>query len=339
MKNSNLEEMKEIAKRKGGKCLSKEYVNSQTKLKWKCREGHAWETKPNTIQSGSWCPVCANNANKLSTEERRQYLKEMQQIAEKRGGKCLSSEYIDSKSKLKWQCKIGHVWETTPNGIKRGSWCLICSGKAKFSIEKMQQMFCTSNRDTRRIFYGNFWVTMIGSLSGFSLALIGNYLWHENLERKNIENLLINVYTETWINRDVVLEYLGHKSPGENEYPKVASVQYTRMVSVDQLEKLLNIEPKYSHSFLRLKPKYIREMIDVTQCCKNEFEKYKNQIKTLIINPKTLKRGLSDIEDLKNRILSIAYQFAIHLEMIEEDALDYLGSDKLNKIKYSAKRK
>ena len=37
-----LDECKDVAISKGGECLSTEYVNSQTKMKWKCSEGHVW---------------------------------------------------------------------------------------------------------------------------------------------------------------------------------------------------------------------------------------------------------------------------------------------------------
>ena len=41
-----IEEMHEIAKSRGGECLSKEYINNNTKLIWKCKDGHIWKAKP-----------------------------------------------------------------------------------------------------------------------------------------------------------------------------------------------------------------------------------------------------------------------------------------------------
>ena len=35
-----IEEMQELARNKGGKCLSKEYKGNKIKLKWQCKEGH-----------------------------------------------------------------------------------------------------------------------------------------------------------------------------------------------------------------------------------------------------------------------------------------------------------
>ena len=28
------------------------------KLKFKCKEGHVWESLPQPIEKGSWCPYC-----------------------------------------------------------------------------------------------------------------------------------------------------------------------------------------------------------------------------------------------------------------------------------------
>ena len=112
--------MQELAKEKGGKCLSSEYINTQTKLKWQCSDGHIWFAKPRSIRNnGSWCPEC-KGTKKLTLEE-------MKLIAKIRGGKCLSHKYIDGKTKLKWQCSFGHNWEAKPTNVKnKNSWCPKC---------------------------------------------------------------------------------------------------------------------------------------------------------------------------------------------------------------------
>ena len=114
-----IEEMQEIAKSRGGECLTKKYVNSQTKIKWKCKEGHVWWATPGCVKYGDWCPVCGGVA-KLTIEE-------MQEIAKSRGGKCLSTEYINSRMKLKWKCADGHMWWAAPHDVKGGTWCPDCT--------------------------------------------------------------------------------------------------------------------------------------------------------------------------------------------------------------------
>jgi hypothetical protein len=59
-RDRNIQDMCSIAVDRGGKCLSKEYVNSITPLLWQCQEGHQWNARPNNVLFGTWCPVCAN---------------------------------------------------------------------------------------------------------------------------------------------------------------------------------------------------------------------------------------------------------------------------------------
>ena len=127
-----IKEMHKIAKSRDGECLSDQYVNTRTKLKWRCSEGHEWEAAPSDIKSGKWCRICAGLAP-LTIEE-------MHEIAKSRNGECLSDQYVNSQTKLKWRCSEGHKWESTPNSIKRGGWCRICAGLAPLTIEEMHKI-------------------------------------------------------------------------------------------------------------------------------------------------------------------------------------------------------
>jgi hypothetical protein len=53
----------------------------------------------------------------------------MQEIATKRGGKCLSTVYKGLGENLKWECCDGHTWEANPrNVLHHNSWCPKCRG-------------------------------------------------------------------------------------------------------------------------------------------------------------------------------------------------------------------
>lgn len=129
-----LKEMQEIAASRNGQCLSDSYTNSWTKLEWCCAAGHKWEAKPNDIKtSKSWCPVCAGH-EPLTLED-------MKEMAESKGGTCLSDAYVNSTTKLRWRCAKGHVWEATPGNIRsRNSWCPVCSGKARLTIDGLREI-------------------------------------------------------------------------------------------------------------------------------------------------------------------------------------------------------
>lgn len=133
-----IEQMQELARKRGGKCLSNKYLNKDSKLLWECAEGHRWEARPGSIKRGQWCCHCAGT--------KKGSIEEMQKIAETRGGKCLSTTYVNSNTKLLWECAEGHKFEATPSNVKnRASWCRICSYKkraeiGKLGIEDMQKL-------------------------------------------------------------------------------------------------------------------------------------------------------------------------------------------------------
>jgi hypothetical protein len=128
----HIEELNLVANERGGECLSTEYVNNHSKVKWKCKKGHIWEATPSSIKSGSWCPECSN-VKKLTIQD-------MKRIAEERGGKCLSDIYINSHTPLEWQCAKGHTWFAKSYQVKNTkTWCRICSGKNKYRLPWFQE--------------------------------------------------------------------------------------------------------------------------------------------------------------------------------------------------------
>jgi len=48
---------------------------------------------------------------------RKSTIEAIQEIANQRDRKCLSPEYFNNRTNLKWQCKEEHIWEATPNNI------------------------------------------------------------------------------------------------------------------------------------------------------------------------------------------------------------------------------
>lgn len=54
-------------------------------------------------------------------------LEGMQALAASRGGKCLSTKFEGLRTRHKWQCAFGHVWEATPTLHMAGHWCPECA--------------------------------------------------------------------------------------------------------------------------------------------------------------------------------------------------------------------
>ncbi len=115
-----LERLRTAAKNHGGECLSQTYTGGKTKYRFRCSHGHEWESTGHKILRGAWCKQCVYDSKKLGIEV-------MRQIARDRGGACLSEHYVNSMTKLHWECDRGHRWHAIPGAIRNGHWCRVCA--------------------------------------------------------------------------------------------------------------------------------------------------------------------------------------------------------------------
>lgn len=62
-----IDDLREVAKTHGGKCLSQNYKNSQTRYLWQCGKdsSHRWLATANSVRRGTWCPACAGKPQNL----------------------------------------------------------------------------------------------------------------------------------------------------------------------------------------------------------------------------------------------------------------------------------
>jgi DNA-directed RNA polymerase subunit RPC12/RpoP len=120
-KKYTIDEVKNIAMLKGGVCLSKEYINNKKQMAWKCGKCfHEWTTCFKSINiNGQWCPKCSGKLNNN--------MEIVREVAESRGGKCLSVEYNGNKKHMRWKCgKCSHEWFARFDRVKHGTWCPNC---------------------------------------------------------------------------------------------------------------------------------------------------------------------------------------------------------------------
>ena len=141
-KRKHMEEMQGIAAARGGKLLSKFYINNQTKLRWRCAEGHIWEAVPGSVKQGTWCRLCG--FKKIAAKKRTHTIDEMRGLAKAKGGMCLSSNFVSVVSKLKWRCAKGHEWEALPSSVLNGHWCPKCG------FQKLSVLFALTIEDMQK---------------------------------------------------------------------------------------------------------------------------------------------------------------------------------------------
>lgn len=124
----------DFAEKKGGKLLTKQYVNMHTKMEFQCILGHEFSsTGHSLIQKGAWCPTCAGN--------KRLTIKDCHDAAQSHNGHFLSSTYLGMRELHPWACENGHVFEQTPQCVIHNKiWCPICT-KAKRQEKHREKNF------------------------------------------------------------------------------------------------------------------------------------------------------------------------------------------------------
>ena len=119
------DDLSAFAAARGGVCLSTSgYTDLSSVLLWRCAEGHEWSSKIKNVRGDLWCPQCAAKAR---AEKQKLALEQMQALAAAKGGACLSTSYVNSRTPLAWACAKGHTWLAVPNNVLNyGSWCMSC---------------------------------------------------------------------------------------------------------------------------------------------------------------------------------------------------------------------
>ncbi|MBL7914651.1 MAG: hypothetical protein JNL49_06355 [Bacteroidia bacterium] len=136
----NIEEMRTIAKERGGKCLSNEWKSALSNLSWRCKEGHRWEALPKSILKGHWCPECSH-VKPLSLEDFKAY-------ALKHQGECLNTTYKSHVTPIIFKCKEGHTWRTHRKCINDNVWCRICA-ESRFTDREIKALFNPGIEDAK----------------------------------------------------------------------------------------------------------------------------------------------------------------------------------------------
>lgn len=141
-KNENLSKLNGIAQIHGGACLSTEYLGANQKYSFRCAQGHEWSAYPSVLKSGSWCKRCHFDSRLLGIEQAHE-------AAKARGGQCLSQNYVNSLSKLTWQCHRGHEWQAPLAAIRVGKWCKQCASMDRISNAKSKARIRYTDAGTR----------------------------------------------------------------------------------------------------------------------------------------------------------------------------------------------
>jgi len=111
---------------KSGTCLEGDYLGRMVRHRLRCRKGHEWQPEGRKILEGSWCPDCGRAAMVEKLRARAGSLEALQAKAAERGGRCLSTTYVDLSHRYAFECAEGHRWTSTGVNVMGGHWCRRC---------------------------------------------------------------------------------------------------------------------------------------------------------------------------------------------------------------------
>jgi hypothetical protein len=72
--------------------------------------------------------------------KRKWTIEEVNRLARRHGGKCLSANCRNSSEKLNWECRAGHCWSATVNSVQQEHWCPTCVGNGKLTINDARRL-------------------------------------------------------------------------------------------------------------------------------------------------------------------------------------------------------
>lgn len=121
-----LERLREAARRRGGECLSPEYLGVMRKHEFRCAEGHVWQARGASVMSNNlWCPRCHNWPIDRATWQ-ADGLARLQAAAAGHGGESLAQEYQGANARYRFRCSRGHEWDARASHVLAGNWCRVC---------------------------------------------------------------------------------------------------------------------------------------------------------------------------------------------------------------------
>lgn len=125
-----LGQFQELAREKGGECLSPAYRSPRQKLRFRCGAGHLFLFSVKRVADGGWCKRCHG--------PRRLSLRDMQAAAKLNAGTCRSKRYWGCDVPLSWECARGHRFKLAPTRVRQGRWCEKCASAAMLVPEPVE---------------------------------------------------------------------------------------------------------------------------------------------------------------------------------------------------------
>jgi hypothetical protein len=251
--SKHIQEGQAYALSKKGKLLSTKINGKKDFVNWQCANGHSWsQPLSSTLSNLSWCAKCSGNTPRN--------LQVLIDIAKSRGGKVLSTKYVNVDATYDFECSLGHKFSNTFKHVeKRGQWCPTCNKGSKseeICRTTFEQLFnqpfpryrpkwLLNNRGNRMEIDGYCKDLKIGfeyqGRQHFDLVLFGN----SPKQRKSDDKVKAKLCREHGINLFIITYKMEYRN-----FPKYIARQ-AKQFKIDLPNDFENIEVDISKAYIR----------------------------------------------------------------------------------------
>ena len=217
------------AESRQGKVLATNINTKKEFVGWECLKGHVWNQPVGALLSNqSWCSICAGNSPRN--------LQVLIDIATARGGKVLSTEYINVDATYEFQCSLEHKFSNTFKHVEKGGqWCPTCNKGSKseeicrttfeqifgYEFKKVRPKWLRNSRN-RQMEIDGFCVELNFGFEYQGIQHFGKQIFNTSLEKRIADDeLKAKLCKENGINL-FILDYRMEYSDFPNEIKKQA---------------------------------------------------------------------------------------------------------------------
>lgn len=135
-KKFTYDEVREIFKQSGCELLSEIYINSKTRMSYRCNCGNIAKISLAMLQQGQRCNSCRYvkiaNSMKLDFEYVKEYFTQ-------NGCELIEDKYKNARTKIQYRCSCGSISSISFDSFKNGNRCKECGNRK--SAEKTEGKF------------------------------------------------------------------------------------------------------------------------------------------------------------------------------------------------------
>lgn len=132
--------------------LEEKYKNCNTPMRYMCKCGNQSKITFSNFRAGHRCRQCGDRKIREKLQLTFEYV---EAFFKEQGCELLETEYINSKTKMRYKCSCGGISEIIFNHFKKGHRCDKCGGTKRLTLEYVEQYFLDNDCELLEKIYIN----------------------------------------------------------------------------------------------------------------------------------------------------------------------------------------